>query len=71
MAPASAPLIDRLPLTYRQALALRGAGLSDAEIADQLGLDPVSVPALVQIGREKLASLRRNRAFDLEGHDGT
>jgi hypothetical protein len=46
-----------LPGGYAVALQLEAAGESDAIIAAALDLDPASVPALLELGHRKLASL--------------
>jgi hypothetical protein len=48
-----------LPRAYRIGLSLRELGADDALIGECLGIDPAGVPALIEIGREKLYSERQ------------
>lgn len=47
--------LERLGGAYAQALRLADAGLETQAIAEKLGIDAVSVPLLLEIGRQKLA----------------
>ncbi|HEY3556553.1 MAG TPA: hypothetical protein VGL05_03800 [Kribbella sp.] len=56
---ARARAIDRLPTSYAVALRLRDAGAVDDVIASALGIEVVSVPALLALAEAKLAAIRR------------
>jgi hypothetical protein len=45
--------LENLPASYDVALRMRGAGASDAEIAQRLGVDVAVIPALLQLGEAK------------------
>ena len=49
--------LTALPRTYRLALTLRRLGADDALIADCLGVEPLAVAPLVEVGRRKLHQL--------------
>jgi DNA-directed RNA polymerase specialized sigma24 family protein len=49
--------LERLAGTYARALRLADDGLSPADIADDLGIDPAAVDSLLEIGAGKLARL--------------
>jgi DNA-directed RNA polymerase specialized sigma24 family protein len=51
---------DRLPEAYAAALRLRNEQCTDAEIADQLGLEPEGVATLLLLAQAKLAVIRRS-----------
>lgn len=51
--------VERLPPTYGLAWSLRAAGATDEVIAIALGIDPVSVPPLLDLAEAKLAAIRR------------
>jgi hypothetical protein len=55
---ARARAIDRLPTPYAVALRLRDAGTADDVIAAALGIDAVSLPALLDLAEAKLAAIR-------------
>ena len=50
-----ATALTRLPEPYAAALRLHDRGLDDDQIADQLGIDPAGIPALVRLADAKLA----------------
>lgn len=49
--------LARLPDRYRELLTLLDAGRTSDEISDALGLDEAAIPALVEVGRAKLAGV--------------
>lgn len=49
--------LARLPDRYRELLTLLDAGRSPGEISTALGLDEAAIPALVEVGRAKLAGV--------------
>jgi DNA-directed RNA polymerase specialized sigma24 family protein len=49
--------LARLPDRYRELLTLLDAGWSPLQISAALGLDEAALPALVEVGRAKLASV--------------
>jgi hypothetical protein len=51
--------IDRLPTSYAVALRLREAGAADDLIASALGIEAVSLPALLTLAEAKLAAILR------------
>jgi DNA-directed RNA polymerase specialized sigma24 family protein len=51
--------IGRLPSTYAAVVELLDEGADEAAIAERLGVEPTSVPALVVVARAKLARLLR------------
>jgi len=54
------PALLRLPIVYALALALRDAGMSEADIAARLGQPVHAMPALLRIAEAKQNALRRN-----------
>ncbi|MET0897620.1 MAG: hypothetical protein ABWY45_06885 [Mycobacterium sp.] len=48
--------LDRLPLPYATALRLRDAGIEAEVIAQCVGVEKESVPALIRIAEAKLAA---------------
>jgi hypothetical protein len=52
--------IDRLPTPYAVALRLWDSGMADDTIADALGIDPRSVPSLLELAEAKLARIERD-----------
>lgn len=48
--------LDLLPGSYGRAIRLRDGGLSDAEIADRLEIEPESIGPLLEIAEAKLAT---------------
>jgi hypothetical protein len=52
--------LTRLPRPYALALRLRAAGVDDALIADCVGVEPESLPALLEIATAKLDNLTRS-----------
>lgn len=54
--------LEQLPLPYSTALRLRDAGIDADLIAECIGVDRASLPALIRIGEAKLAAAgyRRN-----------
>ncbi len=48
--------LDRLPLPYSTALRLRDAGIDAELIAECVGVDRESLPALIRIAEAKLAA---------------
>ena len=48
--------LDRLPLSYAIALRLRDAGMNADLIAQCVGVEKESVPALIRIAEAKLAA---------------
>jgi hypothetical protein len=56
---ARARAIDRLPTSYAVALRLRDAGAADELIAAGLGIEAVSLPALLELAEAKLAAILR------------
>lgn len=55
-----AEAIRRLPSTYAAIVELLDDGADEAGIADRLGIEPATVPALVVVARAKLARLLRD-----------
>lgn len=51
--------IDRLPTPYAVALRLRDAAVPDDVIAEALGIDPLSLPSLLNLAEAKLAAIQR------------
>ena len=49
-------VLAELPLAYAVALRLRAAGADDRAIAAALGIDPVGVPALLEVAEAKLSA---------------
>lgn len=48
--------LRQLPLPYSTALRLRDAGIAAELIAECVGVDQASLPALIRIGEAKLAA---------------
>ena len=64
-----AEAIERLPVSYAVALRLHEAGAADDLIAAALGSDPLSVPALLELARRKLAEVTTSpHLFDIKEH---
>ncbi|HXA88324.1 MAG TPA: sigma factor-like helix-turn-helix DNA-binding protein [Mycobacterium sp.] len=52
--------IDQLPEVYAAALRLRNERLTDAEIAERLGMEREGVSTLLLLAQAKLAVIRRS-----------
>jgi DNA-binding CsgD family transcriptional regulator len=52
--------IDQLPEVYAVALRLRNERLTDAEIAERLGMEREGVSTLLLLAQAKLAVIRRS-----------
>ena len=48
---------DQLPVTHQEVLRCVDRGMSDAEIAARLDVEPQAVPVLIEVARAKLARL--------------
>ena len=48
---------SELPIAYQRALELAAEGRSPVEIADELGVEPEAVPALLTLAEAKLDRL--------------
>ena len=49
--------VRRLPAVYALAIRLRDAGMSDAVIADRLGIDEVALGPLLRVAEAKLETM--------------
>jgi DNA-directed RNA polymerase specialized sigma24 family protein len=47
--------LGRLPLTYQRVVTWLDEGISPEEIASRLGIDPIALPALIELATAKLA----------------
>jgi len=54
--PVDATALDALPTAYATALRLNAAGYDEGVIAAALGVDPLSVPALLALAEAKLTA---------------
>ena len=59
-----AEAIGMLPPPYAIALRLRDLGVPDHVVAEALGVDPLSLPPLLDLAEAKLASIMRSRERD-------
>ena len=59
-----AEAIGMLPPPYAIALRLRDLGMPDHVMAEALGVDPLSLPPLLDLAEAKLASIMRSREGD-------
>lgn len=57
--------LSRLPVTYRQVLLLLADGSSHDAIAEQIGVEPHAVPALISLAEAKLARLMDDGPADV------
>jgi DNA-directed RNA polymerase specialized sigma24 family protein len=48
---------DELPVMHREVLRCLDCGMSEAEIAERLGVELQAVPTLIEVARAKLARL--------------
>lgn len=57
LAEAREAALERIPTAYARALRLRDGGSDQLDIAEQLGVEPEAVPALLTIAEAKLAGV--------------
>jgi len=60
---------DQLPVTHQEVLRCVDRGMSEAEIAARLDVEPQAVPVLIEVARAKLARLDADDETD--GPQGT